>query len=82
MQHRMNKYSVRREEISPGYAVLYGVAAGNALWLSIYPIDVIKSKLQTDSFSPATRKYSSMADAFRKVWGVFSHLLFHRSGCH
>lgn len=35
---------------------------------SIYPIDVIKSKLQTDSLDPTKREYTGLVDCARKVW--------------
>ncbi|KAL7410622.1 mitochondrial carrier [Mrakia frigida] len=69
MQRHMRKENITRSEVSPGFAVLYGAAAGYGLWFSIYPFDVIKSKIQTDGFSASSgRKYTSMLDAFRKVW--------------
>lgn len=36
-------------------------------WLSIYPIDVIKSSVQSDHSDPTKRKYSGMIDAARKI---------------
>ncbi|KAF7322133.1 hypothetical protein MKEN_00737200 [Mycena kentingensis (nom. inval.)] len=69
VQRKMAKEGIRREEISPLNAVLYGAAAGYALWAVIYPIDMIKSRMQTDGFTPATgQKYTSSLDAVRKVW--------------
>lgn len=47
----------------------------------IYPIDNIKSKIQTDGFTAATRKYSSSLDCLRKtiavegVMGLYKGLL-------
>ena len=38
---------------------LYGGLAGEALWLSSYPLDVIKSKMQTDGFR-AEKRYPTM----------------------
>jgi len=35
---------------------------------SIYPVDVIKSKIQTDSLDPAKRQYKGMIDCVRKTW--------------
>lgn len=35
---------------------------------SIYPVDVIKSKLQTDSLDPSKRQYKGMIDCASKVW--------------
>lgn len=38
------------------------------LWAIIYPIDMIKSRMQTDGFSPATgQKYTGAWHAFRTV---------------
>ena len=45
----------------------YGGLAGEALWLSSYPFDVIKSKMQSDGFGP-NRKYGSMRDCFAQTW--------------
>jgi hypothetical protein len=39
------------------------------LWAVIYPIDMIKSRMQTDGFTPATgQKYASTLDCVRTVW--------------
>ena len=37
------------------------------LWISSYPFDVVKSKMQSDGFG-ASQKYKSMRDCFAKVW--------------
>jgi solute carrier family 25 carnitine/acylcarnitine transporter 20/29 len=56
-----------RKEI-PAYKVaLYGGLAGEALWLGSYPLDVIKSKMQTDGFGENMR-YKSMRDCFAQTW--------------
>ncbi|KAG6866229.1 hypothetical protein C0991_007254 [Blastosporella zonata] len=69
VQWEMKKKGIRRDEISPLNAVLYGATAGYALWAVIYPIDMIKSRMQTDGFSPSTgQKYTSTLDCVRKVW--------------
>ncbi|KIJ18454.1 hypothetical protein PAXINDRAFT_8698 [Paxillus involutus ATCC 200175] len=53
----------------PMNAILYGAPAGYALWTVIYPIDMIKSRMQTDGFSPSTgQKNASARDRVRKVW--------------
>lgn len=36
----------------------------------IYPVDVIKSKLQTDSLDPAKRQYRGMLDCAAKTWSA------------
>ena len=39
------------------------------LWAVIYPIDMIKSRIQTDGFSAADgQKYKSTLDCVRTVW--------------
>ncbi|KZP34442.1 mitochondrial carrier [Athelia psychrophila] len=69
MQREMAQKGIKREEISASHAVLYGAAAGYVLWAVIYPIDMIKSRIQTDGFSLATgQKYKSALDCVRTVW--------------
>jgi solute carrier family 25 carnitine/acylcarnitine transporter 20/29 len=58
---------VARKDIATWKVAFYGGLAGEALWLSSYPFDVIKSKMQTDGFGKDS-KYSSMRDAFAKTW--------------
>ncbi|PWI72180.1 mitochondrial carnitine/acylcarnitine carrier protein [Purpureocillium lilacinum] len=58
---------VDRKDI-PGWKIaLYGGLAGEALWLSSYPFDVIKSKMQTDGFG-AQQKYPTMRSCFAATW--------------
>ncbi|TEB38505.1 mitochondrial carrier [Coprinellus micaceus] len=69
VQREMAKKGIRRDQINPLNAVLYGAAAGYALWAVIYPIDMIKSRMQTDGFSVETgKKYKSTWDCVRTVW--------------
>ncbi|KAF9452785.1 mitochondrial carrier [Macrolepiota fuliginosa MF-IS2] len=69
VQREIARKGIRRDQISPVNAVLYGAAAGYALWAVIYPIDMIKSRMQTDGFTPATgQKYRSTLDCVRVVW--------------
>lgn len=56
-----------RSELPSWQVCLYGAAAGYAMWLTIYPMDVVKSKLQTDGFSGGDRKYTSTLDCVRKT---------------
>ncbi|KIY44545.1 mitochondrial carrier [Fistulina hepatica ATCC 64428] len=69
VQWEMAKKGITREQISPVNAVLYGAAAGYALWAVIYPIDMVKSRIQTDGFSPSTgQKYKSILHCVKTVW--------------
>ncbi|GES77717.1 mitochondrial carrier [Rhizophagus clarus] len=63
----MLKEKKSRNELPGWKKCLYGAAAGYGMWCSIYPIDVIKSKIQTDSFSKEKRKYSSSFDCARQI---------------
>lgn len=51
----------------PGWKLcMYGGLSGYALWIAIYPIDVLKSKLQTDSLT--LPKYKGSLSAARDVF--------------
>ncbi|BAE62775.1 unnamed protein product [Aspergillus oryzae RIB40] len=47
-----------------GLIALCGGLAGEALWLLSHPLDVLKSKMQSDGFG-AEKKHRNMRDAFR-----------------
>ena len=59
--------NVDRKDIPAWKIAVYGGIAGEVLWLSSYPFDVIKSKMQTDGYG-ANQKYSTMRDCFAKTW--------------
>lgn len=61
--------NLRRDEIPQHKVALYGGLAGEALWLSSYPFDIVKSKMQSDGFG-ADKRYASMRDCFRQIWRV------------
>ncbi|PHH62197.1 hypothetical protein CDD82_2028 [Ophiocordyceps australis] len=56
-----------RRHVPAWKVALYGGLAGEALWLVSYPLDVIKSKMQTDGFGKA-QKYPSMRSCFAQTW--------------
>lgn len=62
---KRNAYT--RPEVPTWKVALYGGLAGEMLWISSYPFDVIKSKMQTDGWGPEQR-YKSMRDAFAQTW--------------
>jgi solute carrier family 25 (mitochondrial carnitine/acylcarnitine transporter), member 20/29 len=63
----MANEGISRSQV-PGYKQLaYGALSGYVLWMCIYPIDAIKSKLQTDAFLKSERAYSGSWDCFRKT---------------
>lgn len=59
--------SIKRSEIPTWKIAFYGGLAGEMLWIASYPLDVIKSKMQTDGFG-AEQRYKTMRDAFAQVW--------------
>ena len=59
--------NINRKEISTPKIALYGGLAGEMLWLASYPFDVVKSKMQTDSFGDKMR-YKTMRDCFTQTW--------------
>ncbi|KAF9402887.1 Mitochondrial carrier protein ymc2 [Mortierella sp. AD011] len=67
VQRAMRLENKQRNELSTVKVVAYGACAGYAMWMTVYPIDVIKSKLQTDGFTAATRQYSSAIDCARQT---------------
>ncbi|KAG0097025.1 Mitochondrial carrier protein ymc2 [Podila epicladia] len=67
VQRAMRLENKERSELSTVKVVAYGACAGYAMWTTVYPIDVIKSKLQTDGFTSSTRQYSSAIDCARQT---------------
>ncbi|KAJ1923035.1 Mitochondrial carrier protein ymc2 [Tieghemiomyces parasiticus] len=68
VQRAMTQRQVARTEIPAAEVCLYGALAGYAMWGSVYPIDAIKSKLQTDQLSPSKRRYHSTWDCARQTF--------------
>lgn len=58
---------IRRDQISQWKVAAYGGLAGEVLWLASYPLDVVKSKMQTDGFGDKMR-YRNMRDCFAQTW--------------
>lgn len=56
----------RREDIPAWKLCLFGAAAGYSMWLTVYPIDVLKSRLQTDGFG-GQRVYRHAWDCLRQT---------------
>ena len=58
---------VERADIPAWRIALWGGLAGEALWLASYPLDVVKSKMQTDGFG-AGQRYGTMRACFAETW--------------
>lgn len=53
----------------PAAAVVGAAGVGGLLyWLAIFPVDVVKSAVQSDSISAAERKFSGPLAAARELW--------------
>lgn len=55
----------KKTELPAAYVISAGGAGGILYWLSIYPIDVIKSAMATDALEPSKRKYPDMATTYK-----------------
>jgi len=56
-----------RGEVPTALVAAYGGLAGEALWIASYPLDVVKSRMQTDGFGEGKR-FKTMRAAFRETW--------------
>lgn len=66
VKREIKTHNIKRSDI-PGWKLcLFGAMAGYAMWLTVYPIDVIKSKLQTDALKKQDQVYKSSYDCFKK----------------
>ncbi|CAG8946125.1 unnamed protein product [Penicillium salamii] len=61
------KTQKKREELPSWQVAVCGGLAGEALWLLSHPLDVIKSKMQSDGFG-SDQKYRTMRYAFQLTW--------------
>ncbi|KAI7908097.1 mitochondrial carrier domain-containing protein [Cokeromyces recurvatus] len=69
VQRAMKENNLKKRSELPTWKVCaFGAAAGYAMWFTIYPMDAIKSKIQTDGFDTHTRQYSSTLDCARKTF--------------
>ena len=60
---------IERKEIATWKVATYGGLAGEALWVASYPLDVVKSKMQSDGFGEKMR-YNGTMDCVRQTWRV------------
>ncbi|KAH8917447.1 mitochondrial carrier [Atractiella rhizophila] len=76
VERECKKYKISRKEIPMSHSLLFGALAGYALWFTAYPLDVLKSRLQTDGLSRSStevtpfgqRKYRNFVDCARQLW--------------
>lgn len=65
--YQAGKQALTSEGKQPSAAVhmVAGGLSGMAYWASVYPLDVVKTRLQSDSLAPATRRFTGMVQCFR-----------------
>ncbi|EHS64570.1 Mitochondrial carrier protein ymc2 [Puccinia graminis f. sp. tritici] len=70
VERHMKLKDCSRSEIGTGWAMLYGAGAGYSMWLSSYPLDQIKTRIQTDGLpsQSGSRKYFGILDCVRKIY--------------
>ena len=67
MNQHAKRNNIKRDEVPTYMVALYGGLAGEALWLASYPLDVVKSKMQTDGFG-RNQAYKTMRHCFARTW--------------
>lgn len=55
-------------ELSLPWCMAAGSVSGTLYWLAIYPLDVVKSAMMTDSMDKSARRYPTMLKAVRGLW--------------
>ncbi|MBW0475413.1 hypothetical protein O181_015128 [Austropuccinia psidii MF-1] len=72
VERHMRLKNCKRTDISPAWSILYGALAGYSMWLSCYPLDQIKTRIQTDALpsQDKLRKYHGIIDCAKKIWTV------------
>lgn len=66
--YKLKKDNLSRAELPALWAMAGGAVSGPTLWLMVYPMDVIKSRLQTDHLDPTKRQYKGTVDCARQIF--------------
>jgi solute carrier family 25 carnitine/acylcarnitine transporter 20/29 len=66
--YKLKKDNLTRAELPALWAMLGGAISGPALWVMVYPMDVIKSRLQTDALDKGKRQYQGTLDCARQIF--------------
>lgn len=63
----------------PALTVVGAAGIGGLLyWLAIFPVDVVKSAIQSDAITPADRRFKGPLDAARALWAEGGLARFYR----
>lgn len=71
-------YGCETKDLSAPIVLGAGGFGGILYWLAIYPVDVVKSAMMTDSINPSQRAYPNMLSAARKLWSEGGLSRFYR----
>ncbi|KAK7202928.1 mitochondrial carrier domain-containing protein [Myxozyma melibiosi] len=69
LMQKLQSRGVKRDDIPAWQVAGCGALAGEVLWLGSYPLDVIKSKVQSDGFGK-DRVFKGALDAARKTYAA------------
>lgn len=67
----------KRDELPKWQIACCGALVGEILWITNYPMDIIKSKMQTDSFGEK-QQYRTTLDAVRQTFNAYGFKGFYR----
>lgn len=71
-------YGCETKDLSAAVVMAAGGTGGILYWLAIFPVDVIKSAMMTDSIDPQQRRYPSIPAAARALWAEGGVSRFYR----
>lgn len=79
IKHRASDHlGVAQSALPAGVVLGAGGTAGVLYWLAIFPVDVIKSAIMTDSIDPKHRKYPNMISTAKSLWAEGGVSRFYR----
>lgn len=67
IKQEMRATGKHRDDISSFHVCAYGAVGGLAMWTSVYPIDVLKSRMQTDALDPQKRQFSGLWQCYKST---------------
>lgn len=77
-QQASKYYGCAPKDLSAPVVMAAGGTGGILYWLAIFPVDVIKSAMMTDSIDPAQRKYPTIPSTAKALWAEGGLSRFYR----